>query len=344
LRDNLPKHRGQGRSHNPIPSAPMTIRSCLYRADEPDLETELSADVVGGLNERHLLWVDLVSPDADEIERVATLFGVRRSALCAPPHPHRPSLENYGENFRIGVYAVLNGDGGPCRAKPLTLVAGDNFVISVHNGDLPFIDELRHREKGDTRLGELSAESFVASLLDWVLSTYFKAVERLEHDVDEAEVAILSRNAPQGFLHRMVKARQEISELRRLLKPHRDVFYGLARPDFTATERPEARPHFAALNEHFERAEDAIESARDLVVGSFDVFSTRAAQRTNETMRVLTFVTVLMGSLSLVAGIMGMNFGLPFFQTGEDGFYAVIAVMGILALAALAVGRWRHWF
>jgi magnesium transporter len=322
----------------------MTIRSCLYRADEPDVEIELDAAAIDALNERQLLWVDMVDPTDEEVAHVAGLFHFRVGALRAPPHPHRPSLENYGKCFRIGVYAAINGHGGPCQARPLALVAGENFVISVHGGDLPFIEELRRREKGDTRLGELSAESFVASLLDWQLSTFFHAVERLEHTVDEAEVAVLGRRKTSGFLRKLVRARQEISELRRLLKPHRDVFYGLARPDFTATERPEAKPHYAALNEHFERAEDALESARDLVVGSFDLFSTRAAQRMNETMRALTFVTVLMGSLSLLAGIMGMNFELPFFASGEPGFWQVIGLMGAVALAALAIGHWRDWY
>jgi magnesium transporter len=323
----------------------MSIHSVLYRADDADLDdVELDAGVLAGLDERQLLWVDLVAPTDDEVARVASLLELRPAALRLPPHPHRPSLENYGSCFRLCVYAALNGHGARCRARPLTLVAGDNFVVSVHDGDLPFIEELRRREKGDSRLGELTAESFVASLLDWQLSTFFHAVERLEHDVDEAEVAVLGRKRTSGFLKKMVEARQEISELRRLLKPHRDVIYGLARPDFIATEKPEARPHFAALTAHFERAEDALESARDLVVGSFDLFSTRAAQRTNETMRVLTFVTVLMGSLSLIAGVMGMNFGLAFFETGRSGFFTVLGAMAVVALIALAVGRWRRWY
>jgi magnesium transporter len=337
---------GKGRASGPsfMGPTPMPIRSVLYRADEPDLESPLSADVIEGLDERQLLWVDLTAADADEVTRVATLFQLHPGALHLPSHPHRPSLVNYGACFRLCVYAATSRDGGRCRALPLALVAGDNFVISVHAADLPFIDELRHREKGDTRLGELSAEAFVASLLDWQLSTYFHAVERLEHDVDEAEVAILGKRQASGFLKKMVQARQEISELRRLLKPHRDVFYGLSRPDFTATERPEAKPHYLALIQHFERAEDALESARDLVVGSFDLFSTRAAQRTNETMRALTFATVLMGSLSLLAGIMGMNFDVPFYESGANGFYLVLALMGVLVLGALVVGRWRRWF
>src|SRR5690349_659526 len=259
----------------------MAIRSVLYRADDQDQEVELTADVLGGLDARQLLWVDMAAPTPEEIARVAALFGIRPGALRVPEQTRRPSLVNYGACFGLCVYAALNGSEDRCKARPLVLVAGDNFMVSVHRGDLPFIEELRRREKGDTRLGELTSESFVASLLDWVLSSYFHAVERLEHEVDDTEVAILGHRHTSGFLRKMVDARQEISELRRLLKPHRDVFYGLSRPDFTATESPEAKVHYVALNEHFERAEDALESARDLVVGSFDLFSTRAAQRTN---------------------------------------------------------------
>ncbi|MGH8030485.1 MAG: magnesium transporter CorA family protein [Arenimonas sp.] len=321
----------------------MPIRSCLYRADAIDLEVALDDKVLAGLNERQLLWVDIVDPQDNELERIATLFDVPLAALRVPSQPRRPSLENYGGCFRLVVYAALDGQNGDCQAHPLTLVAGENFVVSVH-GDLPFIEELRHREKGDTKLGELTDESFVASLLDRQLSTFFHAVERLEHTVDEGEVAVLGRDPPSGFLRRMVRARQVISELRRLLKPHRDVFYGLARPDFTATERPEAKPHFTALIAHFERAEDALESARDLVVGSFDLFATRASQRTNESMRVLTFATVLMGLLSLIAGVLGMNFGLPLFDSGTSGFFTVLGGMATIAVVALLVGRWRRWY
>ena len=53
----------------------------------------------------------------------------------------------------------------------------------------------------------------------------------------------------------------------------------------------------------------------------------------NETMRVLTFVTVLLGTLALVAGIMGMNFELAFFHSGQTGFLLVTGAM-IVATAA----------
>jgi Mg2+ and Co2+ transporter CorA len=69
----------------------------------------------------------------------------------------------------------------------------------------------------------------------------------------------------------------------------------------------------------------------------------RAAQKTNDTMRVLTFVTVLLGSLALVAGVMGMNFELAFFRTGQRGFFIVTGVMVAATVVSILVALWRKW-
>ena len=90
-------------------------------------------------------------------------------------------------------------------------------------------------------------------------------------------------------------------------------------------------------------AEDDVDHARELVVGAFELLSTRAAQKTNETMRVLTFVTVLLGTLALVAGIMGMNFELAFFKTGQKGFLIVTGAMVAATVGSILVALWRKW-
>ena len=104
-----------------------------------------------------------------------------------------------------------------------------------------------------------------------------------------------------------------------------------------------AAKEFRALEQRFERAMDAVEMGRELVVGSFELFTTRSAQRTNETMRVLTFVTVLLGTLAVIAGAMGMNFKAPLFDSGAPGFWITIAAMALIALVATVVARWRKW-
>jgi magnesium transporter len=326
----------------------MAIKALLYSADENDREPGLEEIEVESLSERELLWIDLSSPDDEERQAVADLIGCDTKLLQLGPGRHaRPRLSNYGHQFRLTATAVGLPDARH-KAEPLwmTLVAGPNYVVSVHDGGIDFVEELRQREKGDTGIGALSAESFVASLLDWLLNTYFQALELVVREIDRAEVAILGRHAVKAtpmLVDALIQCRRRVAEIRRMLLSHRDVFYGLARPDFMATENDEARPHFESLNSHLERVEDDVDHARELVVGAFELLSMRAAEKTNDTMRVLTFVTVLLGTLALVAGMMGMNFEMGFFQSGSRGFYIVTIGMVLFTLVSLLVARWRKW-
>lgn len=325
----------------------MAIKALLYSADEPDQTPDVAAIALESLSSRQLLWIDLSSATPEEQRQVTKLLACKQDFLKVPEGVgagERPRLANYGARFRLTANAVsLDNATARLVTRPMTLIAGANYVVTVHQAGIEFLDELRNREKGDSTIGALSSESFVASLLDWLLNSYFRAVEVLVHDIDGVEVSILGKRTTPELLATMVAARQRIAELRRILNSHRDVFYGLARPDFMATEQPETKPHFEALNLHYERAEDELDNARNLVVGTFELLTARTAQKTNETVRTLTFVTVLMGLLALIAGVMGMNFEMGFFRTGFNGFIIVIGTMLVLAGLAVWIARKRSW-
>lgn len=324
----------------------MALQALLYSADAKDqVLAGLDAVDPAALAARQLLWVDLCQPTAADVDQVARLLSCdARLFTLEAGRQDRPSLANFGDLFRVTAAAVaLDDSHSSLVLDRLGLVSGRNVVVTVHDRPLPFLDDLREREKGETAIGALTSESFVASLLDRLLDSYFKAVEVLVGDVDRVEVALLGKRAEPRFVGLLVAVRKRLAQLRRLLKAHRDVFYGMARPDFMATEQPEARPHFEALERRYERVEDEVESARDLVIGAFELLSTRAAQAMNETMQTLTFVTVLMGVLALISGVMGMNFETSFFATGAFGFYTVIAAMLLLSGTAIWIARRRGW-
>jgi Mg2+ and Co2+ transporter CorA len=44
----------------------------------------------------------------------------------------------------------------------------------------------------------------------------------------------------------------------------------------------------------------------------------------------------------VLAGVMGMNFPLPFFEN-SDHFFLVLGAMAALAVSMLLAARWRGW-
>ncbi len=329
------------------------LRVTLYDADHADRSLAADAIDIAALSERQLLWIDVDIGDAESIDdatvaRWASL--AQRLDLGADGEQvlrelnGTARLQNFGEWFLVQVIAVEHGGALKFRGRRLAIICGDNRVVSIHRGPADFIERLRERERAETRIGSLSAEGFTASLLDWVVESYLHAVTDFEAAVDRLEVTVLARTVNPDSLPELARLRRGASRLRRMLAPHRHVFDALARPDFRPDDSGVADRHFRALEQRFERAMDAVENTRDLVVGSFELFTTRMAQRTNDTMRTLTFVTVLLGSLAMIAGALGMNFKAGFFDSADTGFWTAIGAMASIVLVAVGIGRWRRWF
>lgn len=87
-----------------------------------------------------------------------------------------------------------------------------------------------------------------------------------------------------------------------MLTSHRRVYSALARPDFVAFVGDEPERHLRALAAEYEHTVDSLESARSLVLGSFDLYTARATLRTNDVVSVLTLATVALGLLATLAG------------------------------------------
>jgi magnesium transporter len=180
-------------------------------------------------------------------------------------------------------------------------------------------------------------------MLDLHLSTYFRLLENLELEVDRVEEEMLTHAVDRGYLARLVELRRRVSQLRRSLFPQREIFCGLTRPDFALVAESEAAPHFQALNNSYERAIDSIEHAHDLVLGSFELFASRTAESTNNFLKALTFITLLLGVTGVVAGIFGMNFEVELWKTGGLGFWTVIAGMALIVVGSILYSRNKGW-
>jgi magnesium transporter len=336
----------------PLPSQARDgrVHAYLYDADGHDREVALDEQCIQDLGERNLLWVDVGARDRQTLEHLAKLFNLDpdsvRELLRSQDDLY---LDNYGEYFQFDVVALGPVSNGHEKLLPehqpvhLEFLVGPRWIITVHDGDLPFLEAFREQDKGETLIGVLSPPALVASLLDWHLTASFDALAALEAFLDRLDEVMLIRSTKQSLLSGVVEVRRRVSRLRRLLATQRLVFYGLSRPDFIHVVESDASSHYRSLERRFERAVDAVDHARDLVNGSFDLFTTRTAEATNDLVRRLTFVTVLLGAISAIAGIFGMNVEMPYRQAGVLDFWAVVGMLVALSTAATLFARRRGW-
>jgi magnesium transporter len=318
----------------------LTIRAILYDAKGDDREVALDPDKTIRIDDNRLLWVDLDTRDIADLSVAASAIGLETEGLRRLSRTDRRARILRLTDRVVLTIGAVDPDDADAHRRELDIVVGPNHVITVHDEPLAAIDAFRKEIDQEEQLGRLDAASFTAGLLDTVFAAYFRQIETIERDIDALdEMAVQARSRDQ-FLAAVLTLRRRIARLRRALAPNREALLPLTRPDFEL--RTDLGPVWPGIIERLERAIDGLENARELLVGSFDLYLGRASQRTNDVMKVLTLVSAIALPGIVLAGVMGMNFKLAFFDDPAN-FFVVVAAMAIFSVAILAMARWRRW-
>jgi magnesium transporter len=333
----------------PHPEAPYDaaeqIHGRLFDADNPDRRVSWADLFDVEPSDRQLLWIDITGDlEPEDSAKLAEHFGLdartRRSFEREVPEP---TLRVHGTYLHVRI-AAEPSDQDPASAVWLDLIAAHNVAISQHREPIGFMGAVDDRIHRDAALGILRSPAFLGAILDEAITSYHGTIDAIEDDVDRLDAESLRGGDRDELLGDLVRARRRIAGIRRLLADHRAVFAALSSPEVTKLlDDPETAAVLQAVGNRFDGAMGAVEAGRDAVLGSFDVFMTRTAQRTNEVMKVLTLATVLLLPGSLIAGLLGMNVVVPLGKDDPLSFWLVVIAIGVLAVAIVLAARARRW-
>lgn len=317
----------------------MTVRAVLYDAKGQDREVDLTDDTVEGDKDR-LLWIDIDSREHDDLARAGAAIGLDGKGLRRLGRTDRRArLLRLPDRIVLTLGTVEPDDPEAVRHE-LDIVIGANHIVTVHEGSLWPVDEFRKEIELEELVGTLDSASFVSGLIDSILAAYFRQLEAIERDIDALDEVAVRNRADASFLATVVALRRRIARLRRALTPNREALLPLERPDVALTS--DLGQVWPGIAQRLERAIDGVENARELLVGSFELYLGRSSQRANDVMKTLTLVSAIALPGIVLAGVMGMNFEMPFFDDANN-FFLVAGAMAGFAVAILATARWRSW-
>lgn len=320
------------------------VTALLFGRDEVE-EVDDWADRLGQLGRTSILWIDLTRPDEERARELADALELApASTERLADHEGRPFFGDFGTYIHVTAYAPA-GDEGQSELQRVACLVSKHWVVTVHDGDVPVLEAFRERaEGGSGETGRIDGLEFLADLLEWVVEDYLEAFERIELELEEIDARAMKGRVdePEELVEQLVAHRQRIGQLRRALVSHRTMLLALAHPELAGMADDEDASRFAELRVRLEEAVQAARDSRDSVVGSFDVLIAQTGYRTNEIMKVLTLASVLLLPGALVAGVLGMNFKVGFFE--HSGlFWVVLALIAAFAVATLAAARARRW-
>ena len=180
------------------------------------------------------------------------------------------------------------------------------YLVSLHRDPLPALDEQRSRLDGLV----LHSEQFLLyRVFDALTDSFFPVLARMDEEIDELEAAVLAGPTDEQ-LQRLFAMKRSLVAMRKVVTPQRDLF---ARSVDQIADLPglqlDERDYFRDVYDHLIRISDLIDSYRDLLSSTTDLYLSTVSNRQNEVMKQLAIVGTIFLPLSFITGFFGMNFG-----------------------------------
>lgn len=287
------------------------------------------------------LWVDIQQPEQEIIEPLLEeQFGFHELAaedtLSATTLPKYDSFANY--DFFIFRTVDVNVSDHHAETYKIAAFLGSNFLVTVHRRPLRTIDDVALRLPTDRRLLERGPDFVLYTIVDAMVDAHFPLLEQIEEAVDDLQERIF-HDAGEMHLDELLHLKRDINVLRRHTLPQRELLNQISRGDANFVQRPHLI-YFRDVYDHMFRISETIDVDRDQMGGTMDAYLSVVANRTNDTMKVLTIFSAIMLPLTLIAGIYGMNFRHMPELEWIHGYPFAISLM--LAVGLLMLGLfWR---
>jgi magnesium transporter len=307
-------------------------------------ELDLSRENVGRLLATgSFFWLDLHQPTEEDFAVLRDVFRFHPLALEDSEHfGQRAKLDDYDDFVFLVVYGAVPDED---RLVEVHCFYSERFLVTVHRDEAPAFLEVRRRYlKRKQPIDDPAL--LLYRIIDGLVDSFFPILADFDDRIDELENQI--------FLHARDEQLQEIFAMKRLLvgmrkavTPQRDMFASLMGgvaelPGMTQ----EDERYFRDIYDHLIRISDLIDTYRDLLTSSMDVFLSTASNRLNVVTKQLAVIATIFLPLTFITGFFGQNFG---WLVGHIAGWPVFVGLGIgtelLAVALLvAFFKRRGWF
>jgi len=289
-------------------------------------------------------WVDLQAPSIPESLILSDTMGFHPlSVEDAMSSVQFPKIEAYDGYLYVVLHAIdFTAAGRGFRTHDIDFFLGATYLVTVHDGRSRSIEELRDHCPRNSRILGDGPVSLFQRIIDSMIDHYRPEIEKLEDRLDELETRVFEQPTP-ALAREILREKQDVSSLRRVTTPQRDVVARLARREFVDIST-EMAFRFRDIHDHLVRIADDATLFQDRITGILDAHLSNTSNRLNEVMKVLTVVATIFMPLTLLTGMYGMNVDLPHFPGGPSAqFWWLFGIMAATIVLMLALFRRKHW-
>jgi magnesium transporter len=308
--------------------------------NEQEIKEGSKEDIKQGYN----LWIDLVNPTKTEIQRIQELFLLDSKAIEAilnkSKKPQVRILEDHTFTIILGIkykdLRTLVTDG-------VYLFLGKGWLITIHSSDLDLMNSVRRLfEEKNRKVVGASIDALFYNIISEIVDTYEHLLTAIELTITDFEQRTLYRPTKKMLEYLDTLSRQ-IIVLRRHFWHVRDILNLLIHVEKEHSKKEEVK-YVEMAYDNITQLIQLVESYRDTINSTRDLYIANISLQMNDTMRVLAIFSAIVLPLTFISGVYGMNgLDLNNISSLPVGFAIVILTMVIIVGVLFLFFRKKQW-
>ncbi|MCB0333001.1 MAG: magnesium transporter CorA family protein [Bdellovibrionales bacterium] len=339
----------------------MSLTIIKFEQDEP-CEVYDSLDKVGDISPGVQVWVDIETDSIAELTSVASFFGFHELTVedCLTAG-HFPKLDDYGAY----LFMILRGfkpwseveeiwesededevldkeDANHLFTRKVAIYLSQNFIVTHRRKEIAWLDAIvRQVQQNPERLLQDGTEGIAHRVIDVLVDRFMRGMVFFDNIIDTFEDLALA-DSEHFEVTDLFEVKRELSFLRQIARNQRALL-GRLSTDPTLIQDNQRRRYFKDIDDHAVAILRMLDKQIQAVMSIRDSYLALANVRLGDTMRILTVITTIAAPMNIVVGLYGMNFDAIPLLHSRLGFWVILVLMVLVAIAMLAFFRKRKW-
>lgn len=288
------------------------------------------------------LWLDISDPSPTEIFNLQKEFGLDIETLkIVEREAKRPQVrihKNYIFTILLDIkYSTLER----LTVKGIYLFRGKDWLITIHSSEVDLLTPIRLLfSQKNKKIVESNIDALYYSMITEIINKYEHLLTSIELTITDFEQKALYTKASKKILHYLDLVTRQIIIIRRHLWYTRDVMNFLTHMEKDSDDIKYLQIAYDNINQLIE----LIESYRDTINSSRELFMTNVTLQTHDAIRVLTVINTILLPIMVVTGIYGI-FGIDItkIKSLSPGFYIAAIIMIVITSVTLWFFKKKRW-
>jgi len=274
-------------------------------------------------------WYNFTNPTKEEIIDFSKQFNLSYYAVMDSLEPgHLPKIEEQEDAIFILVRFYQKSDESFLNSvreysNKLAIYYGNNFIITVHQNDIPFLDNIQKKylqPNNKTTINEL-----VTKLLWHSANSYLNPILMVSEKINVFEGFLYNERLKNVEINKIYDIKRESSTLKRVLIMSKEVINTYKTTASDESSLQDVRElHLKLIHLCDQNTEDS--------VNIMNTYLSLSSNKTNSIMELLTIFSAFFLPLTFIVGIYGMNFNYMPELTYKWGYFCVLGFMLLVVI------------